>query len=190
MAKIYLMGHRNPVTVSLALARQVAEFKSDANVLNNEVFRSKDFVVEKGQIKTVIVEDVDDNNSESNSKKRQENDEHYAKVSKQYDDMIKTRCSMPIEKKAGDTRLMELVYKAFKGKDADQNFKDEVVKRQLAYFKKNPRHPYASISLGDLISFEKTKEDSITEIMPKLMLKKAFDVMSEALDTAKRIHAL
>lgn len=190
MAKIYLTGQQKPITVSRAIGEQVAEFKADPTVLNNEVFRSKDFIAEKREIKSVVINDVDDNYSEIKDARKQENDEYYALISKEYDDMIRVRCNLPVSVKSQDTRIMELVYQSFTGKHMDQSFKDEVIKRQLAYFQKNPRHPYASINVGDIILVEKREEDSIAEIMPKVMLKKAMDIMSEALQTAKRIHAI
>lgn len=191
MAKIYLTGQQKPITVSKKVGQQVATFKTDPSILPNELFQSEDFVAEKREIKSVIVNDYEDNSSERNDEVKEANDAHYANLNKDYEKHIEARCFMPIQKKAQDTRAIELVYESFTGEKAPQSFKDEVVKRQSEYYTKYPKHPYAGINFQDIMpSPRKSPEAHLAEVMPSYVLGKAMKIMAEGLSTAKKMHLI
>jgi len=187
MAKIYIVGHKNPVTVSKSVAKKVAEIKANPEIMPGHVIDLPEMVIEKREIKSVIIEDSDDNATDSLGERMKENDTYYAMVRIEYEGSIKQRCLAQWNDKAKSTSLWEMVYTGCTGEFPPEQFVIEVMRRQAEYFKVYPRHPYAAINVSDLIPKHSFGEDSIARVMPGASVRKAYAIISEALETAKEL---
>lgn len=185
MAKINLGGGKQ-ITVSKELARRVANFKADPDILPNEIFQCDDFMAEKRDIKSVIVNDYEDNAQEKSADKKDSNDEYYKQIQKDHDEEIRRRCAMRPDEKAKDTRLAELA--CFQ--PITQEFREKIIAKQREYFAKHPKHPYAAINFSELLQEEKGKDYSIQSMLPAFTLKKVEEIMGEGMRTANYLKLI
>lgn len=185
MAKVNLGGGKQ-ITVSKELARRVANFKANPDILPNELFQCDDFMAEKRDIKSVIVNDHEDNSQESSAERKDNNAEYYQQIQKDHESEIRRRCAMRPEDKARDTRLAELA--CFQ--PVTQEFRERIIAKQRDYFAKHPKHPYAAINFSELLTSSKGKDYTIQSIMPYFALKKVEDIMGEGLRTANYLRLI
>jgi len=191
MAKIYLKGIQKPITVPRSLAKQVDDFWSDSSILPNERFKHHSFNIEKREIKSIIHEDFEDNTSESNDVKKEENEKFYREENEKYEKNIEILCNKSVTEKANNTKIASLLYETFTGNKPTAEFIQSVIKHQTEYFQKNPRHPYAKINYGKLLS-EPQLCDSLTlkSSGPKVILSKMYEVIITGIQTANKKRLL
>lgn len=79
MAKIYIRGHMTPQTVSVQVAKQIDEIKKDTTLDNNYYISLEGFSCDKGDIKSVVIYDTEDDKANRNNEKQDENGERLKK---------------------------------------------------------------------------------------------------------------
>jgi hypothetical protein len=189
MAKIIITG-KGSITVPRKVAQEVYNFKLDNTILPNGIYSRDGLLIEKRDIKSVIVNDQEDNSQESGEQRKQENEAYYQNIQNDYEAEIRRRVFMFPEHKAEDTRLAEFLYEVMYGTKPSDAFKQEIIARQTAYFTKFPKHPYAPIVFKDLLPESKGSEMKLSTMLPSFTLKKVEDIMQEAFRTAKFLKLL
>ena len=190
MAKLYLKGIRTPITVTTSQAINIGKAYEDDSVSDKLKMNVNGTRFLKEDIKNIIENDIDDTRAEVSDNKRTENDSYYADVSKDYNKYILRLCDKPIEEKANDTKLYQLAWSGFTLSPITQEFLDEVKLRQKAFYEVNPKYPYASINISDLLPRKREEEDSINELMPSYISKRILLIVDEAFRTAKALHKI
>ncbi len=101
-------------------------------------------VVELGDIRYAIPDEERDRVLKSEATK-ESNDKYLEEVGKEYRNEMIRVIKLPIQEKAKIVTLPKLMYQAYTGSvNAPQEFLDEVMARQLDYFKEHPTHAFAN----------------------------------------------
>lgn len=121
MAKIYIRGHQNPQTVSVKIAKEVDEIKKDTTIGNDYYISLDGFSCDKGDIKSVVIFDADDDKSERNSEKQNNNGERIMQYQKDFVDDIMSYANGTLEKKLQfNLKVAKMYCFALTGKDVDE----------------------------------------------------------------------
>lgn len=185
MAKLYLRGVSKPLTIKKSTAESIGIIYDDATVSGKDSFTFEGIRFRKEDIKHIIENDPEDNQAESSDSKKIANEAYYEEENAKYNKHIASLCDKPVAIKSNDTRLYELVWGAFTSSPVTPFFLDEVKKRQEEFFSTQPKHPYASINILDLLPREKHPEYSIKDLLPSYMSKKVQNIINESFRTAK-----
>lgn len=188
MAKLYLKGVQKPFTIETQTAIVLNKILEDKSIPTDKQFNKNGLRFSKSDIRYVIENDPEDNQAESSEKKKVENDTYYSDIMKDYNRHIVSLCDKPVEQKAKDTRLYELVWSSFTKLPLTDGFLDEVIKRQTIFYETHPTYPYASINILDLLPREKSQEYSVSEMIPSHISSKVSQIINEAYQTARFLH--
>lgn len=99
MAKIYIRGHQHPQTVSVQIAKKVDEIKKDTMLDNNYYISFDGFSCDKGDVKSVVIYDADDDKASRSEIKKDDNGETIAKYQEDFIKEIKSYASGSLELK-------------------------------------------------------------------------------------------
>lgn len=101
-------------------------------------------VVELGDIRYAIPDDERDRVL-SSERTKEGNDSYIEETSTRYRTEMIRLLRLPIEQKAINVSIPKLMWQAYTGEtNPPQSFLDEVIKRQLAFFRENPTHAFAN----------------------------------------------
>lgn len=190
MSKLFLRGVSKPITISTAQAVNLGAWYDDPNV--NAKAKSSIGGVRflKEDIKYIIENDSEDNAAEVSDSRKSENDSYYTEVTRNYSAEISRLCERPLEDKINDIRVYELVWTGFTLEPMTREFVVEVQNRQRKFYEQNPKHPYASINIQDLLPKDKTLENHVREVMPSYISNKVMRIIGEAYSTARLLRKI
>lgn len=121
MAKIYIRGHQVPQTVDVKTAKMVDEIKNDKSKDDKYYIRLDSFSCDKGDVKSVVIFDADDDKSQRNSEKQDENGERLRKYQKDFEDEINSYLKGSLEKKLQfNLRIAKMYCVAISNKDIEE----------------------------------------------------------------------
>lgn len=121
MAKIYIRGHVTPQTVTVQVAKQVDAIKADKNIENNYYIQLEGFSCDKGDIKSVVVYDTEDDKAQGNSEKQNDNGERLMKYNNDFINEIKSYANGNLEKKLQfNLKVAKMYCFALTGKEIDE----------------------------------------------------------------------
>lgn len=124
MAKIYIRGHMTPQTVSIQIAKKVDEIKKDISLDNNYYISFEGFSCDKGDVKSVVIYDADDDKSDRNKEKQNDNGENLRKYQKDFEDEINLYLKGNLEKKLQfNLKVAKMYCFAITGKDDVEEYK-------------------------------------------------------------------
>jgi hypothetical protein len=99
-------------------------------------------------LKQVDLSDVrgaDNKAAAQGERRKEENMRHYAEMNQEYRDYKRSKLSLPLEKRAEDMSIAELVWFGVTGSaEIPEDAKKEIAERQLRFFKDNPGVMYAN----------------------------------------------
>lgn len=185
MAKIYLRGHAKPITIARATAIKISKQMEDDNILPQEYIAHPDFYTEKGNIKAVVINDEEDNVQEQAESRKNDNSEYYDRIDREHRECVLYLCDRSLSAKINDTRVYDLIWRACTGVEPTQEFREKIIERQREFFTKHPTYPYAPVNISDLIPNKSVDGWTVRGIMPNAMSKIAYNIMREALNTAR-----
>lgn len=184
MAKINIRGI-GTVTRTRDIADDLLAFKNDPQYLPNDKYVLHGFDIEKRDIGPIDLEDFETDDKDLSLTRKHEDDDRDRQMQKDYEDNIRKRCNRRPDDKAKDVKIYETIYSLFGV--PTQEFREEVAKRQAEYFRANPRHPYAVVSIKDLLpKMEGEQEGHIANIVPSRMIERLYDTMHAGIYTARR----
>ena len=127
MAKIYIRGHQVPQTVDVKTAKMVDEIKNDKTKDDKYYIRLDGFSCDKGDVKSVVIFDNDDDKSQRNSEKQDENGERLRKYQKDFEDEIRSYVQGNLEKKLQfNLKIAKMYCFAITGKEEIEEYKLEL----------------------------------------------------------------
>lgn len=190
MSKLYLRGVNKPITISTSQARILTKWNDDETVGQKTKSKIGGVSFVKEDIKYIIENDAEDSHEEVLDTKRNENQEFYEEENRKYNQHISNLCDRKLEDKINDTKIYELAWASSTTNPTTEEFRNEIKKRQRAYFELHPKHPYAALNIFDLLPQEKKDEDSVREIIFSLAVRKINAIISESFRTAKFMHKM
>lgn len=120
MAKIYIRGHQVPQTVDVRTAKMVDEIKNDKTKDNNYYIRLDGFSCDKGDVKSVVIFDTDDDRASSNASRQEDNGARLAQYTKDFEDEIKAYANGSLELKLQfNLKVAKMYCFALTGKDVE-----------------------------------------------------------------------
>lgn len=126
MAKIYIRGHVTPQTVSIKAAKEVDVIKADKSIDNNYYIQLEGFSCDKGDVKSVVIHDVEDDKAQGNNQKQNDNGEKIAKYNQDFITEIKSYANGNLEKKLQfNLKVAKMYCLALTGKDIEE-YKSEL----------------------------------------------------------------
>ena len=121
MAKIYIRGHATPQTVDVKTAKMVDEIKNNKALGNDYYIRLDGFSCDKGDVKSVIVFDVEDEKSSRSDVVKDENSERIAKYNKDFVEEVRSYANGDLEKKLQfNLKVAKMYCFALTGKDVEE----------------------------------------------------------------------
>lgn len=121
MAKIYIRGHQHPQTVSAQIARKVDDIKKDESIENGYYISLDGFSCDKGDVRSVVIFDVDDDRSSSRENKMDENGEKIAKYNRDFVSEVLSYANGNLEKKLKfNLEVAKMYCYAITGKDIEE----------------------------------------------------------------------
>lgn len=121
MAKIYIRGHMTPQTVSVNVAKQIDEIKKDTMLDNNYYISLEGFSCDKGDVKSVVIYDTEDDKANRNNEKQDENGERLKKYNDDFVAEVLSYANGNLEKKLQfNLKVAKMYCFAITGKDVEE----------------------------------------------------------------------
>lgn len=121
MAKIYIRGHSTPQIVSVQTAKIVDEIKDDKTKDNNYYIRLDGFSCDKGDVKSVIIYDSEDDKSTRNNQSQIDNGERIEEYNNNFINEIRNYANGNLEKKLQfNLKVAKMYCFALTGKDIEE----------------------------------------------------------------------
>lgn len=110
-----------PQTVSVQIAKKVDDIKKDTSIENNYYISFDGFSCDKGDVKSVVIYDTDDDKSSRNQEKQNDNGERLRKYQKDFEDEVSSYLNGNLEKKLQfNLRIAKMYCFAVTGKDVEE----------------------------------------------------------------------
>lgn len=191
MATIILKGTQKEIECTVVQAESINKLK-EQRADPKTMLNISGVSVELGDIRYAITDRAFDKELIA-EEKQSENDEHYERVVREYNNFIEKRCYLPVEEKSKDVKLFETLYFGVKNKKLTEEQKEYVSKMQREYFEKNPRHPYAKVNYFKLLKDLPVAKDDWNDMpyhVGSFSLRLIRNVLEEAFKTAHNLKLI
>jgi len=191
MATIILKGTQKEIECTVVQAESINKLK-EQRADPKTMLNISGVSVELGDIRYAMTDRAFDKELIA-EEKQSENDEHYNRVVKEYNNFIEKRCYLSVEEKSKDVKLFETLYFGVKNKKLTEEQKEYVSKMQREYFEKNPRHPYAKVNYFKLLKDLPVAKDDWNDMpyhVGSFSLRLIRNVLEEAFKTAHNLKLI
>ncbi len=191
MATIILKGTQKEIECTVVQAENINKMKEE-RVDPKTMLNISGVSVELGDIRYAMTDKAFDKELIA-EEKQSENDEHYSRIVKEYNNFIEKRCYLSVDEKSKDVKLFETLYFGVKNKKLTEEQKEYVAKMQREYFEKNPRHPYAKVNYFNLLKDLPVAKDDWNDMpyhVGSFSLRLIRNVLEEAFKTAHSLKLI